>query len=449
MSCSAVFKLCLVGVVWIALSACSAPEQGPGTRIVLITLDTLRYDRLPTECSAACPMPELSDWAQGATVFRHAYAASSSTQPTHASLLTGLHPWLHGVTRNGLVLDESVEVITERLKSAGYTTAAVVAAFPLHRQFGFARGFDEYHADFDQLRGPDAWLGFHVKDRAFYSRAEQITNTAIDVLDRSKGSKQFFWFHYFDPHSPYGDSTGGRRIHLRELLGLARGKDPELQRRISRAVELYDADADALDGQLARLLQHLDRTSSMHVTTHLIVTSDHGESFGESGFLGHSKQVTPEQVKVPLLIKSPRMQPGVRDDTAGSVDVAATILALAEIEAGETRGRNLLETTISGAPEGFGMRRSVTGEVFDSLVDGSVIRIDGNRFFYASGELVVSGNAEGVRLEAPRGASIEPRRAAEMTRLFASFEAALAEAPGREVLDRESQEILRSLGYID
>ena len=182
------FELYLIGVACISLTACSAPAQSPGVRIVLITLDTLRYDRLPAACTTACPMPELSDWAQGATAFRHAYAASSSTQPTHASLFTGLPPWRHGVTRNGLILDEAFETITERLRGAEYTTAAVVASFPLHRQFGFAQGFDDYHADFDlQLRGTRAWRGFDLKDRAFYARAEQITDTAIDVLDRSKG----------------------------------------------------------------------------------------------------------------------------------------------------------------------------------------------------------------------------------------------------------------------
>jgi len=87
--------------------------------------------------------------------------------------LTGLHPRQNGVTRNGLILEDSFETVAERLHGAGYMTVAIVASFPLHPQFGATQGFAEYQTHFvHSLRDRSAWLGFEVQERGFYAWAE-------------------------------------------------------------------------------------------------------------------------------------------------------------------------------------------------------------------------------------------------------------------------------------
>ena len=143
----------LVGL-WLALCACGsvasgcAPDAPQLVRVVLITLDTLRFDHwMPAEGGASL-MPRTWNHAREGVRFTRFYVASSVTQPTHATIFTGLHPWEHGVTRNGLVLSQEVPSLVEVLRSHGFSTEAVVASFPLAARFGFARGFDRYHDDF-------------------------------------------------------------------------------------------------------------------------------------------------------------------------------------------------------------------------------------------------------------------------------------------------------------
>ena len=110
---------------------------------MLITLDTLRADGLAPRL-----MPRTAAFADRGLRFERAYAATATTQPTHATLFTGLHPWEHGLTRNGRVLAAGFDTLAERLRAAGFETAAVVASFPLERRFGFAQGFDSYEQEF-------------------------------------------------------------------------------------------------------------------------------------------------------------------------------------------------------------------------------------------------------------------------------------------------------------
>jgi arylsulfatase A-like enzyme len=157
-------------VLLLGLSGCiDSREDGPGSpiRIVLVTLDTLRLDGFTGSGVREGPMPRTLEFAAQGQRFEQAYAASPNTQPTHASMLTGLHPWEHGVTRNGRVLDDGFETIAELLQTHGYSTAAVVSSFPLHARFGFDQGFDSYQDDFMLEAGNDTWEGVDLETRAF------------------------------------------------------------------------------------------------------------------------------------------------------------------------------------------------------------------------------------------------------------------------------------------
>ena len=266
------------------LSACVPRPAAMPVRIVLITLDALRFDRFEERSGEAATMPRTRAFAERGLRFASCWSASSATQPTHASLFTGLHPWQHGVTYNGATLAEQHRTLAERLKAAGFAMSAVVASFPLEPRFGFAQGFDAFRHDFDEELMP-VWEEAPVADGHFYALAGAVTRSALEALDATTGERQFFFFHYFDAHDPYGDA-GARSLALQELLTL-KGLDPAgFSAGLEQARQLYDSDVEALDRALGVLLDRLVADST-RFETHVLITADHGESFGELGAIGH------------------------------------------------------------------------------------------------------------------------------------------------------------------
>lgn len=431
----------------LASGACSGGEKP--TRVVLITLDTLRADRF-TEAT----MPLVWARAKRGVVFEQFYASTSSTQPTHATIFTGLEPWQHGVTLNGAVLDEARETLTERFKSEGFATAAIVASFPLERRFGFAQGFDSYFDTFDHQQGTAKsnphWAGVEVEED-FYSLADSITTRAVAAIDAARAERQFYWFHYFDPHAPYGDTggdagadTSGEAIKLEDLTAAARNRSPEFDALLESARAAYDVDVRHLDRALDRLLARLDADSAQF-ETHVFLTADHGESFGEDGALGHGKRVIRSQVHVPGIVLSPRVAPAVRSDAAGSIDVMPTLLALAGL-AGADRciGRNLADSRASEQKPTLGMRRTFPKPFKDVHTDGTVVTVNGPQFFLVRDGRLYIGDGERIEGEdsAPSPELVERVRA-----IFAACEVELTASRGREDLSPETQRALEALGY--
>jgi arylsulfatase A-like enzyme len=418
------------------------PEPPSGVRVVLITLDTLRYDRLKAEPDAAPKMPHVAERARRGLAFRHSYASTPETQPTHATLFTALHPWEHGITTNGAVLRPEVVTVAEILKAQGFQTAAVVASFPLHHRFGFGQGFDTFVDDFTHA-DKRHWEGIELKGQGFHSLADVVTDRAIDLLDDSTAEKQFFWFHYFDPHAPYGDEHESP-MRLAWLIGQARNRNPEAPDLVRAARRLYDEDVARLDRSLDRLLARLEADG---METHVVLTADHGESLGEGGLLGHGKHVTREQVRVPLVILSPRVEAKVRADTASSIDVAATLLSLANIANAVPQGRDLTAPPTVRPEAVLGMRRTFDAATNDLLVDGTDLPLPRVRFFLAEGEMIVSGDGTNVAAEATSKLPASPRL--ESTRaLFAGLEERLSELGAAPDLGDEAREGLEALGYL-
>jgi hypothetical protein len=421
----------------LALASC---RDARGERIVLVTVDTWRADALTD-------MPRTAALLRRGLSFEQAYSATSTTQPTHASLLTGLHPWQHGVTRNGEVLGEEVTTVAERLASAGWSTGAVAASFPVGRRFGFAQGFQHYTDDFDEVYVQN-WEGEAIEGGRFFSLGPSIARAARATAAALEGDRQFLWIHLFDPHDPYGDADAERAreaIPILALLAVA-GQGPEAQARalLERAQGLYRRDLAALDGPLADLLEEL--SADGRFATHLVVTGDHGESFGEQGCIGHGKRLTPEQVHVPLAIVSPRVTAGTRRDAAGSVDVAATLLALAGADRSGTHGRDLLGP-VPPAAHAYGMRRNFTERKSEQLVDGRQLPVEGSRFFVAGGGELLTGDAEHVLIDDDPTRPFEGPRAGDLKAAFAGF-GALLEGTSVELLESdEVNQALKALGY--
>ncbi|MCH7866117.1 MAG: sulfatase [Myxococcales bacterium] len=428
-----------------------SPSLAPtprATRVVLITLDTLRRDSFEPNAeigeAGSSAMPLTRDWAHNGVVFDRHYAASSTTQPTHASLLTGLHPWQHGVSRNGQALAAEHTTLAEVFSQHGFHTGAVVSSFPLHRSFGFDQGFDRFDDSFE-IPVTMEWSGRAVPNGAFYSLGSSITAKALAMLDQLEGPQQFFWFHYFDLHEPYGDADAEGRddvVKLAEIYARLESGDPNVVSMVEHAKRRYEDDARVLDRELDQLIRRLYRDAET-VDTHLLVVSDHGESFGELGSLGHGKRLSDELIHVPCFMISPRLDPGRIDVPVGSIDVPVTLLSLAGFsdDSGLTSSGRDMTRALPSTRSVFGMRRTFA-EPFHEL------RLDGRRhllldpvFFVANSGGVTIGNAEQII----RGPDLEDSNVRSLFKVFAQEH---ANAGSGSVLSEESRAALEALGYV-
>jgi len=430
------YKIAWATIVFASILGCSSEVHKP-IRIVLLTLDTLRYDSLVNTGD----MPSTLELAQRSRMFRRHYAATSTTQPTHSSLFTGLHPWEHRVTANGSVLADEFRTLAERLKESGYQTAGVVASFVLQRRFGFAQGFDVYRDDMLELGlpGEGPTLDGHG---LLFNKAEVITERALSIFDELTGSKQFIWLHYFDAHNPYGDSGGPDPILHKTIADKLRAGQ-RVDDLLMRARRNYDFDVRTLDGFLNQIYQRLE-SDAHEVESHLVIVSDHGESFGEELAFGHGRRLSEEQIRVPLLIHSPLAEPGVVDIPTGTIDVATTILALAGLEDPQGRGRNLLQLDeIEGGV--FGMRRTFAEPKFEIRTDTSTRELAVYEFYAIHGETIVRGDRN--ELSTSSSANLGEDEEARLKAAFAVFQDTLTNGTAVEGLDRDTLRALESLGY--
>lgn len=283
------------GLVALALVALSCRDQ-PARRVLLVTLDTVRADRLGAYGNPDGLTPVLDTLAREGAVFTNAAAHVPITTPSHASILTGLLPPTHGVRDNGtFALPETATTVTETLKAAGFATHAVLASFALDRRFGLAQGFDSY----DDAIGAEHGL------RAERS-ADDVVSRALAWFDQASRPTWFLWLHLYDAHHPYLPPA-------------------PLAERFAHAP--YDGEIAFVDRELGRLFAEL-RRRDLWDDTLVVVVADHGEALGEHGERFHGTLLYDATVRVPLLVKWPGRGPRGRFPTSvGTYDIAPTILA--------------------------------------------------------------------------------------------------------------------------
>jgi arylsulfatase A-like enzyme len=260
----------------------------------------------------------------------YAFAPIPLTTPSHATLVTGLHPASHGVRKNGQVLRARFETLAETLRARGFLCGAAVSGAPLHPYFGLEQGFDEFDAEAIEGDG---------------RRADAATEAALAVADRlltRKGAAPIFlWVHYFDPHSAYappepfdllwdaapGPWDGSHETHNRVLYeGLP--ASPEL---LARNRNLYQGEVAYTDRAIGRLLEGL---SARGLGGALVaVTADHGESFAPEYPFDHADRLTDAILRVPLIVRGGGL-PTARfvDGAVPLEDVFPTLLELLGIE---------------------------------------------------------------------------------------------------------------------
>ena len=276
--------------------------------MLLVTIDTLRADRLGCYGARNAATPVLDALAARGVRFATAVAAVPLTGPSHATILSGLTPVHHGVRDNGaFVLPESVPTLAEAFRAGGYRTAGFVSGFPVDRRFGFARGFDHYD---DRLPHSDelGW-GEYVE-----RRADRTTEVARRWLEAPEGGPAppaapwFAWVHYFDPHGPY-DPPGAWAARFP-------GRP-------------YDGEVAFVDEQIGVLLRGLEARGQLERTL-VLVTGDHGESLGEHGEDTHGVFIYDSTLLVPMILAGPGLPAaGEPRVVARLVDVMPTVLDLA------------------------------------------------------------------------------------------------------------------------
>ncbi|HEX7140136.1 MAG TPA: sulfatase-like hydrolase/transferase, partial [Vicinamibacterales bacterium] len=297
------------GCGWLRPSTRIESGECRGCNVLLITIDTLRSDRVGAFGSRRGLTPNLDRLASEGFRFTRAYTSAPLTLPAHASILTATHPPVHGLRANGLFrLGPGSPTLATVLKSAGYRTGAFVGSFVLAARFGLNRGFDVYD---DRYGERHAEPGTEGAER----RAEDVMKPALAwILGQSEiqsairnppsAMPWLAWVHFYDPHDPY------------------RAPEPYASR-----FEPYDAEVAYTDATLGRMIDAL-RAAGQLDRTLVVIAADHGESLGEHGERTHGVFAYDVTIRVPWLLWAGDRLRGSSDSLVRLVDLAPTVLDL-------------------------------------------------------------------------------------------------------------------------
>jgi arylsulfatase A-like enzyme len=373
--------------------AVDAWRAARGPNVLLISIDTLRADRLGAYGATLPTSPTIDRrLAAEGVLFERCFSQSPKTTPSHMTLMTSLYPPVHGIDlwqgdAPGAVLNPRVRTLADVLKNAGYATAAFTGGVHVHRSRGFGQGFDVYRHG-HELERALAWLGKHRRSRFFV------------------------FFHTYQVHDPYvppeplvqrfAPGTDGRiRDTLAKLrTGMQRGWDaahrvfweaidPSSPHDVETAARLYDAGIRHMDETTIAPL--LDRLDALHLArdTLVVFLSDHGEEFMEHGIFLHD-DLHAETLHVPLLMRLPGRLPGGarRSEPVRLVDVMPTILDLVGARApAYVQGRSLVpllrgepDPTSVDVPSDYSSTTAGTRRVYQSVrASGLSYIVDGGR----------------------------------------------------------------------
>jgi len=288
------FKTIFVFLIGISLT-CTAYSAQKDPNILLITIDTLRYDRIGVYSDKYVKTPHIDKLAAESVIFKWAFAHNPLTLPSHVNILTGTTPVYHGISDNpGFVLDQSFLTLAEYLKDKDYATAAFIGAFPLDSRFGLDQGFDVY----DDHYGTQSLIELYYVERS----AREVINPALEWLGE-QNQKWFAWIHVFDPHEPYRPPFPFDQKYK---------DDP------------YSGEVAYVDSQLGILFGFLEEKGLMDNTL-IVLTSDHGEALGEKGEKTHGYFAYNNTIHVPLLIKFPGIMNQTVEENVCHIDIFPTL----------------------------------------------------------------------------------------------------------------------------
>ena len=296
--------------------------------VILITVDTLRADRLGAYGSDRVATPNMDRLAAEGILFSNAASTVPFTLPAHSSIMTGTYPPHHGVRENvGYVLGSSLPTLAEKMAASGRSTAGFISAFVLDSRWGIGRGFDTYFDEFDLKENESANLGSVQRDGA-----ETIAE-AIRWLDSNPEQPLFLWLHLYDAHDPY------------EPIEPYRSQYPD------RPYEGEVAYTDFLIGEFRAAIEKRDLLD----TSLLILTADHGEGLGQHREGFHGFFIYDSTVHVPLMIRLPGKESAgkVVDQAVSHVDLMPTILeAVGHPTPPQAQGQSLMPLILGTSGDG-------------------------------------------------------------------------------------------------
>ena len=325
-----IMKITFAFLIGISLTCPAFPAQ-KDSNILLITIDTLRYDRVGAYSDKYVKTPNIDKLAAESVVFKWAFAHNPLTLPSHVNILTGTTPVFHGISDNpGFVLDQRFLTIAEYLKNKDYATAAFIGAFPLDSRFGLDQGFDVYNDNY----GTQSLMELYYVERS----AREVVKPAMEWLGQ-QSQKWFAWIHVFDPHEPYRPPFPFDQKYK---------DDP------------YSGEVAYVDSQLGVLFGFLKEKGLMDSTI-VVLTADHGEALGEKGEKTHSYFAYNNTIHVPLIIKFPKAKNQTVEENVCHVDIFPTLCeALASEIPSQVQGESLI-------PIIKGKKRAQKAIYFESL----------------------------------------------------------------------------------
>jgi len=321
-------------VAYLLVRGTGAPGQplasaGPPVSILLITLDTTRADRLGSYGHARARTRHMDRLAAEGVRFEWAFSPAPITLPAHASLLTGLYPFSHGVRNNGnFYLSDKFDTLTTILQGRGYRTAAFISSFILDRRYGLDRGFETYD---DRMEGESPQI-LNLEAERRGDRTALALDRWLEQHAQKPAAPFFAWLHLYDPHEPYR---------------------PPPPFREAFADAPYDGEIAFDDNIVASVVDRLGQIGLLDRTL-IAIIGDHGESLGDHGEETHSMFVYDSAIRVPLILWRPGLLPAgvVVREPVRLTDLAPTLLDLASAPPLQTAHGRSLRPLIDGRAAG-------------------------------------------------------------------------------------------------
>ena len=309
--------------------------------VILISIDTLRADHLSCYGYHRETSPFIDGLAQKGMRFVDARSPSPWTLPTHTTMMTGLHPHHHGVVDDSVQRDEKTKMLAEVMKDSGYDTAGIVSSLYVSSIFGFDKGFDTFE-DFS-LHTEKANLSGGVQ-------ASDVVDRALSWWKgREEGKPVFLFLHFYDAHyayeppKPYNTmfDRESKKGDLRYRNYFHFKKNPPKEKDFEHLIAQYDESIRYIDDQISRLSTELEGRSIRWV-----ITSDHGEEFGERGSWGHAHTLYHEQLHIPFIISGAGISKREVAQRVGTEDIMPTISSWSDTSMEKVDGIDVLKEVI-------------------------------------------------------------------------------------------------------
>ncbi|MBC8293723.1 MAG: sulfatase [Proteobacteria bacterium] len=436
--------------------------------IILLSIDTLRADHLGAYDYERDTSPFIDKtFGDRGTVFEHLVAAATTTTPSHMSIFTSLYPSSHGLTTGLEPLDPSLTTVSELLREAGFETGAVTEDGWLGIRHGFGRGFNEYAENKSaNIMAPEGQVD------VTFAKAKRW-------LRRNAGKKFFLFLHTFQVHDPYAPPEAYQHLFVDDGVVAPEWEGGPMAHM--RSPTLYDREIRYTDDELKSFFATMEELKLLDNTV-FILTSDHGEEFGEHGYLGHGAHMHDEVQRVPLMFYGPGVRRGYRvAEPVSHIDIMPTILEIAGVGgSGQARGLSLVKL-LDGERTGDLRDRSLFSEGWTSqilysdmkrgLFDKPALSVriagdklhryrNGDEFSYEYFDLnddpgetndllvsgaAVSGTARAVELRRLVDGHLDEAAVVRSELLSGRVDV----APDENFLDPAREEKLRALGYIE